>query len=153
MKKLFIPLAMLCIFSCGNPDSNGESTTTTTTPAEISETRETVKEEPVATYDVPLTGDEAKLNKWHFTVQLFETKERFRYRVEMQYEEMTGSDTITFPNLRQEPQPQIQKGESNLDAIIGFLDNEGTFRNYILVSGKDGQLNMKTIQRYAVTEK
>lgn len=154
MKKILVPIFALSFFACSSPSGGGNGADSTGTAGqEISTTRTDVKKEAVVTYDVPLTGDEAKLNKWHFTVQLFETPERFRYRVDMQYEEMSGSDTITLPNLKLEPKPQIQKGGSDLEAIIGFLDQDGAFRKYILVSGKDGQLNMKTLQHYAVTEK
>jgi hypothetical protein len=153
MKKILVPILALSFFACSSPSNNADNSANADAQKEISPTRTEVKKEAVASYDVPLTGREAKLNNWHFTTQLFETTDRFRYRLEMQYEEMTGSDTITLPNLKMEPQPQIQKGDSDLEAIVGFLDQDGAFRKYILVSGKDGQLNMKTIQHYAVTEK
>lgn len=153
MKKILVPIIALSFFACNSQSGSSNGSDTTQAGGEISETRTVVKPEPVAVYDVPLSGDEAKLNKWHFNVQLFETSDRFKYRLDMQYEEMTGSDTISFPNLKMEPKPQIQKGDSDLEAMVGFLDQDGVFRKYILVSGKDGQLNMKTVQHYSVSEK
>ena len=109
-----------------------------------------MKSQPVATYDYPIPKD---LNGWHFTVSLKETKKRFNYLLDMQYEEMTGQDTIRFPNFGFEPEPQIKKGSNDLECIIGFLDKEKKFRDFIKVFVDDGQLRMKTLKQYAVYQK
>ena len=71
----------------------------------------------------------------------------------MKYQEITGSDTIRFPNFGTEPQPRIQKGKNDLECVIGFLDNTGKFREYVMVSVKNDQLKLSTLKRYAVNEK
>ena len=155
MKRILLPCFALCVVACNDTGSNnkGADSSANALTTGVTAVRTEVKKEAVAKYDVPLEGDEANLNKWHYTVQLFETPDRFRYRVEMQYEEITGTDTITLPNFGLEPQPQIQKGASMLECIIGFLDKKGVFREFILVSAKSGQLNMKTLRQYSVVAK
>ena len=153
MKKIIIGLlASVTLYSCnnhgthpGDADSSSVNITSTIDPE-----RNSVKAEPVAAYDYALPND---LNKWHFNVTLKETKQRFNYLVEMQYQETTGADTIRFPNFGFEPEPQIKKGSNNLECIIGFLDKDKKFRDYIKVLVDDGQLRMKTLKQYAVYEK
>ena len=131
----------------GNDGPTKDSTTTSTPTSTIDEARPNPKTTPISTYEKPVPND---LNKWFFRVQLFETKQRFVYNLKMQYEEMNEEQLITFPNLKIEPQPQIKRGKTDLEAIVGFLDNKGEFKEYIQVSAEDGNLKLKTLKHYAV---
>lgn len=150
MTRYVVPfLLLLTLAGCGsNGNNNAESNTTEISASDtISITRDVVKKEPVATYDIPLKDD---LNNWHFTVKLFETMQRFHYLLDMQYQEVSASDTIRFPNFGQEPQPRIQKGSNDQECILGFLDKENKFREYIKVFVDNGQLRVKQLKQYAV---
>lgn len=153
MRNIFFSLGIAaCLVSCNNQDTatgNSDSSSISTTTA-ISETRTDVKKEPVAVYDVPLKND---LNKWHFTVTLSETRQRFFYLLDMKYEELTASDTIRFPNFGLEPEPLIQKGANDLECIIGFADKEKKFREYLKVFVDHDQLRVKTLKQYTVYQK
>lgn len=150
MKKLIVPILALSLVACGESGSAGSGSDSTAASSEpISLTRETVKKEAVATYEVPAPD---ALNKdWKFAVNLYETPDRFKFLVKMDYQAMSESDTINIPNFNTEPRPQIKQGDTKMDCIIGFLDKQGTFKEYILVAVKDDQLTMKTIKHYQVT--
>jgi hypothetical protein len=136
--------------SSGGSRKDERSTEEISAADTVSVTRDVVKKEPVAGYDIPLKDD---LNNWHFTVKLFETKQRFNYLLDMQYQEVTASDTIRFPNFGYEPKPQIQKGANDNECIIGFLDKDKKFREYIKVFVDNDQFRLKQLKQYAVYSK
>ena len=72
----------------------------------------------------------------------------------MQYQEIRGEDTLKIPDFGVEPKPAIQKGKDRYSCIIGFMDNENKFREYKLVSVRNGQeLKLTTINYYTVVNK
>jgi hypothetical protein len=151
MTRICLLFLLSIVFSCNNSSSSsaGKDDSTVNDISGIDLERNEIKTAPVAVYDKPLND----LNNWHFTVKLSETKQRFNYLLHMQYQEVTGSDTIRFPNFGFEPTPQIKKGDSDLECIIGFLDKEKNFREYIKVFVENDQLRMKTLKQYVVYEK
>jgi len=156
MKKTFrsLPIlaALFALASCNQHQSQEPETKTTSERSSeiISEERDNVQSAAVAAYEEKL--DDA-LNDWRFSAKLFETKERFRYLLKMQYQEMAVTDTIKFPNFGMEPQPKIQKGQNKYECIIGFLDRDGKFREYVKVFVDDEQLRLKTLKHYSIVEK
>jgi hypothetical protein len=141
----------LTFCACNNPSTSSSNTDSSSIDvSNIDPVRTDVKPDPVASYDYPIPKD---LNGWHFTISLKETKQRFNYLLDMQYQETTGQDTIRFPNFGFEPEPQIKKGSNDLECIIGFLDKEKKFRDFIKVFIDNGQLRMKTLKQYAVYQK
>ena len=108
------------------------------------------KTAPVAQHEEKVKND---LNNWVFAVKLYETEKRFTYKLALQYEEVSGEDEITFPNLGAEPKPQIKKGSGEYECIIGFLDQQGAFREYKKVHVVDGNLKVTTLKSYAITVK
>ena len=144
-------MLLLACNSASHTNTNGDTTTSSISITEtIAQDRETPKPNAIATYEVKLNND---LNDWYFRVKLFETNKRFVYKVTMQYQEITGEDMIEFPNLGYEPLPELRKGPSDLECIVGFLDQNKTFREYKLVSAKNDQLKITTLKRYAVYAK
>lgn len=113
-------------------------------------TRKNPKTEPIQQYEEKVKND---LNNWVLRVQLFETKERFTYKLKLQYEEITGDDSITFPNLGEDPKPVIKKGVKDLECIIGFMGNDGQFHEYKKVHILNGNLKITTLNSYAVSVK
>lgn len=152
--RIFFLLIAASLFNACNPLGNDgpakDSTATLKPPTELDDVRLNPKTAPVAAYEKPVQND---LNKWFFRVQLFETKQRFVYQLKMQYEEMNEEKEINFPNLKIEPQPQIKRGAKDMEAIVGFLDNKGVFKEYLQVSAEGGQLQLKTLKHYAVYSK
>ena len=114
----------------------------------IPDERKQIKKDPVASYKEK--ADDA-LNDWYFSVRLFETKKTFDYLLKMQFEEIRGEDTVRLPNLGFEPKPELRKGKDKYSCIIGFLDQQHNFREYKLVSVKNGnELKLTTLNRYSV---
>ena len=141
------------LMSCGTdnhtPDTS-ESTVAPTSNTTISEERPSPKSTPVANYVKRVNND---LNEWYFRVQLYETKKRFVYRMVMEYETINEEKEITFPNLKEDPKPSIQPGKREYDAIVGFMDNKGQFKDFINVFVENESLRVRTLKYYAVTQK
>lgn len=113
------------------------------------EYRKKQRKEPVAEYKEKI---EDPLNNWYFSVRIFETSKTFDYQIKLQFEEIKGEDTLRLPNLGAEPNPAIVKGKDKYSCIIGFLDKGNNFKEYKLVSVKEGRvLKLTTLNHYIVT--
>jgi hypothetical protein len=151
MIRTSLTILLFSIFAgCANPSDRDETAAeeSTQAPAAIPDLRDSVAAQPAASFRKKTTND---LNDWYFSVDLFETRKRFEYVVKMRYEEATGVDTISFPNLGEEPRPVLQQGKSDFSCVIGFLDKEGTFREYKEVSFAKDRLKITTLKYYAVS--
>ena len=151
--KIMIAFATILLFTaCSQPAETNSKTTTTvgTTASAMDLKRSTPKTEAVLQYEEKVGND---LNNWFFKVKLYETEKRFTYKMTLQHEEVSGEDEITFPNLGIEPQPVIKKGTSKYECIIGFMDQQGAFREYKKVHVIDGNLKVTTLKSYAITVK
>lgn len=150
MRYLFTCILLITLAACnnaGNTSANGDSTVATSSNGTISETRENPKSAPVKTLEKKVSND---LNNWFFRVQLFETNKRFVYNLVMQYEEIKEAQEIAFPNFNIEPRPEIRSGSKEYEAIIGFLDDKGDFREYLSVYVENNKLQLKQLKHYAV---
>ena len=116
----------------------------------VSEEREQPSKKPVATYTVPIDDGMGNANDWKFSVNIYETKKTFEYKVQIQYKEIRATEMIAIPNFGITPIISIKPGKSNLDCIIGFNDKKGLFKDYIQVNVKNEQLKFKKINSYAV---
>jgi hypothetical protein len=145
----FFFLALLC--ACGQlaqVEPTEADTTVVVSLPKISDTRERVNKEPVALYEKKVPND---LNDWRFKVAVYETTHRFDFVVKMQFEEITGKDTIHIPNLGIEPTIALKSGSSTYSCVIGFLDKAGNFKPYKEVIAKGDQLKMTTLHYYTTT--
>ena len=113
----------------------------------IPEIRKMVNAAPAAEYSEPIKDE---LNDWKFAVSLYETKRTFHYNVRIQCKEVRVSDSINIPNFGIEPKVAVRKGKEPLTCIIGFLDKKSGFKEYRLVSFKNDQLHVKTLNTYSV---
>jgi hypothetical protein len=117
------------------------------------EERGHVKKEPVAEYRVR-TDD--RLNESWFSVRMYETPKTMRYLVKLEFEGLSGEDTVKLPDLGTLPQPVIAKGQGKekYSCIIGLLDNDHKFRElkmvYVTPNGRS--LKITTLKHYVVTE-
>lgn len=115
------------------------------------ELRTHVKKEPVAEYRIRTDNS---LNELYFSVRLYETPVTMKYLARVEFEGVTGEDTIKLPDLGTEPHPVLQKGPEKYSCIIGLLDNNKTFRELkkVYVTGKGQELKITTLKHYMVTE-
>lgn len=109
--------------------------------------RDTVSQEPVAGYRVKTDNP---LNDWYFSVKVYETKKTFQYVMRLQFEEISGTDTLKLPNFGTNPQPEIRKGPERYSCIIGFLDKDKQFREYKKVYVVGDKLKITALKHYAV---
>jgi len=112
------------------------------------EFRKEVKALPVAEYKEKTDNP---LNDWYFSVKLYETQKTLDYLVKLQFEEITGEDTLRLPNFGNEPKPVIQKGKDKYSCIIGFMDSDNKFREYKLVHVENSNhLKVTSLKHYSV---
>jgi hypothetical protein len=134
---------------------NSHETKTTETPDStlvikadtISLERNTVQKNPVAAYTEKVPDE---LNKWVFSVNVYETKRRFHYIVRIQYKELRITDSIHVPNFGIEPTIQIQKDNTPFSCTLGFTDKKGSFKPLSRASVKEERLRFKKVASYAV---
>jgi len=115
------------------------------------ERRGHVKKEPVAEYRVR-TDD--PLNEMYFSVRLYETPVTMKYLAKVEFEGITGEDTVKLPDMGTPPHPVLQKGQEKYSCIIGLLDNNKAFRELkkVYVTDKGHELKITTLKHYIVTE-
>jgi hypothetical protein len=115
------------------------------------EHRAHVKKEAVAEYKVRTANT---LNELYFSVSLYETSETMKYLVKMDFEGLTGEDTIKLPDMGTQPHPVLQKGPEKYSCIVGFPDNDKNFRELkkVYVTDKGQELKITTLKHYIVTE-
>ncbi|MBS1918221.1 MAG: hypothetical protein JST87_18275 [Bacteroidetes bacterium] len=158
MKKIvsasFAFYLVMALISCqsGNSntsatDSSGNKPVVLNPTNDIPEFRKEVAKEPV---DQFREKTDNPINDWYFSVKLYETPVTFHYLIKMQFEELTGEDTLKLPNFGTIPKPVIKKGDAKYSCIIGFMDNENKFREYKLVHVDGNQLKITTLKHYAV---
>jgi len=115
------------------------------------EFREHVKKEPVAEYRVKTDN---RLNDMYFSVRLYETPLTMKYLARVEFEGITGEDTIKLPDIGTPPHPVLQKGPEKYSCIVGLQDNNKAFRELkkVYVTEKGQQLKITTLKHYMVTE-
>jgi hypothetical protein len=115
------------------------------------ELRAHVKKDPVAEYRVRTTNP---LNEMYFTVRLYETPVTMKYVAKVEFEGLTGADTIKLPDMGMEPHPVLQKGPEKYSCIIGLMDNDKNFRELkkVYVTDKGQELKITTLKHYVVTQ-
>lgn len=149
--KYLIALTSILLFACSEkaetPAGASPKTATTAAPT-VSETRDSVQSKAVASYS---ERTDNPLNEWYFRVRIFETPSTFKYLIRLQFEEITGEDTLRLPNLGTMPEPVIRKGPDKYSCIIGFKDQDGAFREYKKVYVKNNSLKITALRHYAVT--
>ena len=141
-------LLLISLFSCNQQaDSDTEKGGTVIANDTISETRNNVKSDAVASYSEPV-ADKDKLNNWKFSVDAFETPETFKYQLAIQYKELKVKDTLTIPNFGIQPSIVLKKGPEELSCIVGFTGKEGEFKEFKKVMIDNGELKITPLKAY-----
>lgn len=160
LSAAFTLSAMIFVFSsCHSPTADAAGTTDSPAvkhPAlpmfkRNPESRARMRKEAVAEYKVR-TGN--NLNEMYFSVRLYETPATMKYLAKVEFEGLTGEDTIKFPDMGTEPHPVLQKGPEKYSCIVGLLDNNKRFRELkkVYVTDKGQELKITTLKHYTVTE-
>jgi len=133
------------------PDSSAAKRPALTLFKRNPEKRDHVKKDPVAEYRVR-TDD--PLNEMYFSVRIFETPVTMKYLAKVEFEGITGEDTIKLPDMGTPPHPVLQKGPEKYSCIVGLLDNNKAFRELkkVYVTEKGHELKITTLKHYIVTE-
>lgn len=141
-------LALLCCKKPKNSDeastaSNGEPTKAINDTIPL--TREKVENSPIASYSEKVKDP---LNDWRLAVDIYETKQTFKFLMKIEYMVQEAEDTLTIPNFGIMPKVEIRKGPEKESCIVGFLDKQGEFKEYKLIALKDKQLKISTLKYY-----
>ncbi|MGN7888945.1 hypothetical protein [Dyadobacter sp. 22481] len=141
-------LALLC---CNKPKNNDESSASNNgDPSKaindtIPLTREKVENSPVASYSEKVKDP---LNDWRLAVDVYETKQTFKFLMKIEYMAQEAEDTLTIPNFGIMPKVEVRKGPEKESCIVGFLDKQGEFKEYKLIALKNKQLKISTLKYY-----
>lgn len=109
--------------------------------------RDKVSAAPVAVYSVKVPDE---LNEFKFTVKLYETPLRFRYKAAVTYKMMEIKDSVDIPNFGYQPRVDIKKAGDDLACMIGFYDEEGNFRDLKKVEVVNSQVRIRQVKRYGI---
>ena len=145
-------LLLLALMCCNKPKNNDETATSNSgEPTKaindtIPLTREKVEKSPVASYSEKVKDE---LNDWRLAVDVYETKETFKFLMKIEYMVQEAEDTLTIPNFGIMPKVEIRNGPEKESCIVGFLDKQGEFKEYKLIALKDKQLKISTLKYYA----
>lgn len=154
IRTILFSVIMFLGIACGDTETrqsesvNENKESTASINENVPENRIDIKKEPIAAH-VEKTDD--PLNDWYFSVKLYETEKTFHYRMQLEFEEIRGTDTLKIPDIGIVPEPVIRKGEDRYSCIIGFLDKDKQFREYKKVHVKNNTLKVTSLKHYAVT--
>jgi len=146
---LFATVVALALVACNNDSAASSSKAQ---PSILSE-RANPSSVPVADFSENVTSEMGKLNHWKFSVSLYETRQTFTYRLQVNYAELNITDSFQFPDLGFAPTPALKKGKDDYSCIIGFMDNQHVFRDYKLVEVTDDNIHIRTLKYYGVQQK
>ena len=154
LKILGLVAVAMVFLSCNQSPSkaviattDGETSTTYLSNDTIAKFRKTINPKAVASFSEPIKDE---FNKWEFAVSLYETKETFKYALNMRYKEINVNDILNIPNFGIVPKILLQKGTTKNSCIIGFTDKEGNFKEYKKVEVKNEQLKLVGLKSYFV---
>ena len=116
---------------------------------EIKTERETIKSEPVKTYQEIVKSEETTDT---FNVALYETRYTFKYLIKINYKGIEATDSLRIPDLGNAPTPEIKAGTVRPSCIVGFLDDKQQFMEGNEVVFEDNKLKFHTLKTYDVSK-
>jgi len=116
---------------------------------EIKTERETVKPEPVKTYQEIVKSEETTDT---FNVALYETKYTFKYLIKINFKGIEATDSLRIPDLGYAPTPEIKAGTVRPSCIVGFLDDKQQFMEGNEALFEDNKLKFHTLKNYDVSQ-
>lgn len=152
-KKCLLFSALIILAACNSSNNkelqsvNVEDTSTYITNDTISNFRKTINQKPVASFSKNVPDE---LNKWVFSINVYETKETFKYLMRIKYKELAVTDSLRIPNFGMMPKVVIQNGKEPLSCIIGFADKKGDFKEYRKAFIDNDKLRIVYLRSYFV---
>jgi len=131
----------------GSQSSTTNDTTTYITNDTIPNFRKVISSNAVASFSKNVPDE---LNKWVFAVDVYETKETFKYNMRIKYKELTVTDSLRIPNFGIMPKVILQSGKEPLSCIIGFADKKGNFKEYRKAFIDNDKLRIVSLKSYFV---
>ena len=116
---------------------------------EVKTERETIKPEPVKTYQEIVKSEETTDT---FNVALYETRYTFKYLIKINYKGIDATDSLRIPDLGYAPDPKIKAGTVRPSCIVGFLDDKQHFMEGNEVVFQDNKLKFHTLKTYDVSK-
>ena len=116
---------------------------------EIKTERETIKSEPVKTYQEIVKSEETTDT---FDVALYETRYTFKYLIKINYKGIEATDSLRIPDLGNAPTPEIKAGTVRPSCIVGFLDDKQQFMEGNEVVFEDNKLKFHTLKTYDISK-
>jgi hypothetical protein len=152
-KKCLLFSAIISFTACNSTNNkelqsvNVEDTSTYITNDTISNYRKTINPKPVASFSKNVPDE---LNKWVFSIDVYETKETFKYLMRIKYKELAVTDSLRIPNFGMLPKVVLQNGKEPLSCIIGFADKKGDFKEYRKAFIDNDKLRIVSLKSYFV---
>jgi hypothetical protein len=126
---------------------NVEDTSTYITNDTISNFRNTINLKPVDSFSKNVPD---KFNNWVFSINVYETKETFKYLMRIKYKELAVTDSLRIPNFGILPKVILKDGKEPLSCIIGFADKKGNFKEFRKVFIDKDRLRIVALKSYFV---
>jgi hypothetical protein len=142
-------IAVACNSNKNNepPSYDTNDTTTYITNDTIPNFRKVVSPKAVASFSKNVPDE---LNKWVFAVDVYETKETFKYNMRIKYKELIVTDSLRLPNFGTMPKVILQSGKEPLSCMIGFADKKGNFKEYRKAFIDKDRLRIISLKSYFV---
>ncbi len=154
LKKILVALSLFIILLSCNSGSKSElqsteatDTTSYITNDTIPNYRKTINHEAAASFSKNVPDE---FNKWVFQVDVYETKETFKYLMRIKYKELVVTDSLRLPNFGITPKIILKSGKEPLSCIIGFADKKDDFKEYRKVFIDNNRLRMVSLKSYFV---
>ncbi len=144
----FIALAAAMFYSCNTGgDAANKKDSVQYRYEQIPKERDTVSKVPVATYFENVPGFSTEEG---FAIKVFQTKETFRFLLNIHDKGGEILDTLKIPDFGIWPTVKLQKGDEPYTCIAGFMDKDSAFRVYKQIQVKDQKLTIQVLKHYAV---
>lgn len=154
IKKLLLPsVIILSIIACNSKKNNDlqsfddNDSTTYITNDTIPNFRKEINPNAIASFSKNIPDE---FNKWVFAIDVYETKETFKYNMRIKYKELTVTDSLRLPNFGTQPKVILQNGKEPLSCIIGFADKKGNFKEYRKAFIDNDKLRIVSLKSYFV---
>ena len=144
---LYCLVFIFIIAACNANNSNASGNSVVKRYKNIPQERSSINPNAVKKYSEVIKSFETTDS---FNVDLYETKQTFKYLIKINYKQLDAEDTLRIPDFGVNPVIEIRKGEKRPSCIIGFLDEHNQFRESKLVSFEDNELKVHVLKHYAV---
>ncbi len=148
MRLSYCLLIFIFIAGCNTNNENDGKDSVELKYKNITETRASVNFLPIKMYSEVMKSFETNDT---FKVNLYETKQTFKYLIKINYKQLDAEDTLRIPNFGINPLIEIKKGDKRPSCIVGFFDEHKQFRESKMVSYEDSEIKIHVLKHYAVT--